>query len=527
MEHLRIPYHQTGQFTPIVLDHLAGRRELRELVQFPSTDEGIRSAIDQRSFPAERRQLLKRVLERQYAGLQLHDAVRRNIDRLGENGTLTITTGHQVCLFTGPLYVPLKILNVVRLADQWSAYRPVVPIFWMATEDHDLAEVDHVFVHGKKSQWKGGGTGAVGRMLLKDIDPVLRELEAALGPGSNATQLKDLIEAAYRAERTLAEATRIFVNSIFGRFGIVCLDADDVELKREFLPAIRNELFEGLLHRSVAGTEQWLQKEYKVQAPSREINLFHLANDQRSRIIGGKTSWHTEAGQKWDRTSLNDELEKHPENFSPNVLMRPLYQETILPNIAYIGGGGELAYWLQLREVFKAFDLPMPVLLLRTSLGVLNDKDVRRLNKLDLDPIDLFRSEEDLHKILAEKHSGIDLSLEKERERIGQFYSALEARAGNIDHTLKASVAGAAARANRGLDHIEKKFLRAAKKRTLQQADALQAILEHFMPHGKLQERQENFMSFYCLYGEQFFDRIKDQLDPLRPEFNVFVEEAQ
>lgn len=526
MEHRRLPYQDTGQFQPIVTNYLKGFSELEGLVAFKPTTEGLRAAMARREFPPQRRSVLSKVLERQYRGIDVHEAVRGNLDRLVEDHTLTVTTGHQVCLLTGPLYVPLKILNTVRLAEQLSTDRPVVPILWMATEDHDLAEVDHVFIHGNKIQWQGGGTGAVGRMLLKNIGPVVDMVRRTMGLGSHAEQLARVIEHAYREDRTLAEATRLFVNSIFGSTGIICLDADDAELKREFIPAMEAELLEGRLHRSVAAAEEWLDKKYKVQAPSREINLFHLKEGERSRITSGRSGWMTEAGTTWKKNELIGELNDHPGRFSPNVLLRPLYQETILPNIAYIGGGGEIAYWLQLKAAFEAFDLPMPVLLLRTSLGVIDEKDARRLKKLGLRPEDLFLPIHELQKKIAAEHSGIDLSIEEERKEIAAIYERLQERAGAIDRTLDASVAGAAARSMKGLDHIEKKIVRAAKRRTQEHSDSLQVVLDHFMPGGKLQERRENFMSFYCRYGEGFLDLIKDRLDPLEPVFNIFQEGA-
>ena len=394
MHHHHVPYAVTQRFSPLVLDYLAGKEELEELRHFAPTREGLHAAAAARSFDATARLTLVTALRQQYAGMALPSAVRDNLEALGKAQALTITTGHQLCLFGGPLYVPFKILNVVRLARQLTAElgRPVLPVFWMATEDHDRAEIDHTWLGGTRVHWPGHAAGPVGRMPLHDIDAVLAEAGALLGHGDHAPAMRDLLHAAYRPDRTLAQATRHFVNALFGRFGVLCVDGDHPALKQRFVPHMREEVLHHVALRTVSHANAKLAERYTVQAHAREINLFHLCPGHRRRIVQEGEGYRVlDGGPTWSTDQLLHELEARPEDFSPNVLLRPVYQETILPNIAYVGGGGELAYWLQLKPLFHALQVPMPVVLLRTSAGFLSAKHLRRWKALGLSATDLLR----------------------------------------------------------------------------------------------------------------------------------------
>lgn len=518
-----IPYHAAGRFSPLVLDYLAASKELREFYRWSADEDGLHAAMVDRSFDPATRQVLCSVLERQYEGMDLHPAVRANLDLLALPNTLTVTTGHQLCLFTGPLYVPFKILNVIRLARELSTpERAVVPVFWMATEDHDREEIDHTFIRGQKVTWPGEPTGAVGRLKLDGIDAVLDEVDAMLGPGSQADAMSALLRRCYRKEYDLAKATRLFVDGLFGRFGLVILDGDDRELKARFAPTMREEAINQVALQSVRYANEKLARHHKVQAFVREINLFHLRPGNRSRIeLQGELYQVLDGGPSFSLDQLLAALEQHPEDFSPNVLLRPVYQETILPNIAYVGGGGELAYWFQLKWLFQALQVPMPVLMLRTSAAFLTTKDEARIAKLGLTIEDMFAPMEEVAKRLALQQATFATSLTAERKIADEFYTTLAQRAKAADVTLERSVDAIAKRANNGLDALEKKFIRAAKREQHQALEQLQLVHEHLFPGGGLQERHENFMPWYVQEGPAFFDRTLNALDPLDKRFSV------
>lgn len=525
MQRHTVSYRVTGRFAPIVADYVEDAPELREFYAHRPDRSGLYDALNARLFDASQRATLCAVLEDQYAGIPPEEAVQRNLEALRKEGTLTVTTGHQLCLFTGPLYVPFKILNAIRLARELSTPgRHVVPVFWMATEDHDRAEIDHTWLGDRKVQWPGAAAGAVGRLFLAGIDAVLREVESLLGPGPHADELRLILRSSYREGHTLARATRLFVNALFGRFGLVILDGDDARLKRAFAPIMQEEALNRITRRTVSYANERLSPRYEPQAHAREINLFHLSPGHRSRIeLDGDRYSVVDGGPSFSVDQLLIELQLRPERFSPNVLLRPVYQEIVLPNIAYIGGGGEIAYWLQLRWLFQALRVPMPVLMLRTSALFLSAKQAKKWVGSGLAMEDLFAAKEAIERRLALEHTSFSTSLEKERAAHKALFDALAQRARAADITLEATVRAKETFSAKGLAMIERRLVHAAKRQQADRLRRMNEVLDGLFAHG-LQERRENFMPYYAQQGPAFFDELLQALDPLDARFSVLEE---
>ncbi len=527
MEVHHIPYASTGRFSQAVIDHLANDPFAREFLPKSPDLNGIAEAAGERQFSIRDRTTLCDTLDRQHGGHELHAAVSANLKRLRQGDALTVTTGHQICLFTGPLYVPYKILNTIRLAKaaEERLQRPVVPVFWMATEDHDLAEVDHAFINDQKIQWKTNAAGAVGRMKLIGIEGAVEEAIAAMGMGEYANEMADLLRACYREGATLAEATRSFVLALFGRFGIVTVDGDDPALKRLFAPVMREELLNQVTQRTVAYANERIEARYPVQAHAREINLFHLRPGHRSRIImEGDHFVALDGGPKWTTDQMLHELEVHPEDFSPNVLLRPIYQETVLPNIAYIGGGGELAYWMQLRWLFQGMQVPIPVVMLRTSAGTIPEKRLRQWLDLGAQEVDLFAPLDEIKSNVATERATFSTDVKDEVEQLDRTYAALAERAIAADPTLKNAVDARRVQAVRGVERIQKGLIRAAKRDqhiAMQRMDAAHAAL---FPSGGLQERRANMLPALAAKGPDVLEEWLDLLDPLDHRFALIVD---
>jgi bacillithiol biosynthesis cysteine-adding enzyme BshC len=527
MEAHCIPIAATKRFPALVVDHLEDAEGTRDLHAGRPDLEGLSTAARARSFDGTHRAVLVKALHRQYAGLGPGAAVAANLERLARPDALTVTTGHQLGLFGGPLYVPFKLLNTIRTARELEATlgRPVVPIFWMATEDHDRAEIDHTWFGDHRLHWPGAAAGAVGRLHLEGIGPVVEEAVAHLGAGVHAADMAALLRACYRPEYTLAEATRRFVHALFGRFGLVILDGDDPDLKRLFVPVLRRELTEQVAHAAVSRTNAQLADRYGAQAHVREINLFHLRPGHRSRIVAEGASFRAlDGGPTWTREALLAEVEGHPEHFSPNVLLRPVYQETILPNVAYIGGAGELAYWLQLRGLFDDLKVPMPRLVLRNSAAFMGEKTLRRWHDLGLSLEDLFEPQGPLQARVAAARASFRTELSEERSRLSAFYNELLATATAADPTLRGSVEARRASAFHGLDRLERSLLRAARQREDVAVRHMQTAQDALFPGGVLQERRQNILPMLAASGTEQLEFLLDRLDPFTPGLTLFVE---
>ena len=352
-----IPYNQTNSFSKLVLDYLHNTDTVRPFYSYPPTIEGIKALLEERKQFNTNRPVLVQVLKEQYAALQPSGAVLANIEALQSNDTFTVCTAHQPNLFTGPLYFVYKVLHTIKLAHflqaQWPQYR-FVPVYYMGSEDADFAELNHTFVDGKKIEWKKEQKGAVGRMQVdKTLLQLIDELEGQLVYEPFGQEVISLLRRCYVAGRTIQEATFELVNELYGDWGLVVLVPDHPLLKAQMQDVFAEDIFQHTSSRIVLQTSQRLEEQYDAQAYPRDINLFYLKDNIRERIEKEENGFVVlNTDLRFSEDELRKELAQHPERFSPNVILRGLYQETILPNLAFIGGGGETAYWLQLKDLF-------------------------------------------------------------------------------------------------------------------------------------------------------------------------------
>ncbi len=367
-----IPYQETGFYSKTILDYLDKSETLQPFYKHDVSLPGLKAAIAERNTFMQNREVLVNALRGQYKDLKLSAEVDKNISLLLQPNTYTITTAHQPVIFTGPLYFAYKILHAVKLAQYMAQHNPdcnFVPVFYMGSEDADLDELGTFQVDGKQYKWKTQQTGAVGRMLVDNAFlSLMDELHNQIAVLEHGEEMSSIFKQCYRAGITIQQATLELVNELFGKYGVVVLIADHPELKRLLAPVMQKELTEQFSHTIVEKTICRLSEYYKVQAGGRELNLFYLFENHRERIEKeGEGFIVQNLDIRFTLDEILEELQNHPERFSPNVILRGVLQETILPNIAFIGGGGEMAYWLELKEVFQAAGVPYPVLVLRNS----------------------------------------------------------------------------------------------------------------------------------------------------------------
>ena len=522
-----VPYKETGSFSHLVTDYLDNTADIQPFYHYAPDARGISRAIDERcNYPVDRKTLAT-TLTRQYATLTKFNKAEDNIQLLLKENTFTVCTAHQPNLLTGYLYFIYKILHAVKLAEELSKAHPdkhFVPVFYMGSEDNDIDELGTFRFRGEKFVWDGDGqAGAVGRMSTKGLKSILNDLFKTFGPpGKNCDTLQEMLTNAYLKHKTIGDATQYLVNELFGRYGLVVLNPDEPSLKERFVPVMEDELLYQNAFPIITKQIEKLAAHYKIQAHPRQINLFYLADNLRERI--------ETKGEKWivvntdiERTKADilDELKQHPERFSPNVMLRGLYQETILPNVAFIGGGAEVAYWLQLRPLFEYYKVFYPSILLRQSVLWVSDPMSKLRRSLEFNTTEIFRSEMQLVREYVARHGTDQWQTGDEHAAIENIFRSLGAKAASLDPTLKSAADAALTKMKYQLSILETKMLRAEKRKMQVQLTRISKLKACLFPNGGLQERVENFSEYFLLYGPSFFDIIKDGTEPLSGKFLV------
>jgi bacillithiol synthase len=527
----QIPYSQTAAFSAIVTGYLAGSPDLKPFYAHSPDIEGIKNAIALRRNFATNRGLLVSYLKTQYANLDATERVQFNIESLLQENTFTITTAHQPNIFTGHLYFIYKILHAVKLAEELSEQIPgcnFVPVYYMGSEDADLEELGQVTINGKKYSWQTDQHGAVGRMVIDKAFIALTDaIDAQVSVEPYGAEMMAMVRRAYSIGKTIEQATFEFVHGLFKNYGLIILLPDNAVLKQAFSPIIRKEITEEFSHKAVAATMNSFPAEYKVQAAGREINLFYLKGDSRERIEKINGGWKVmNSTTEFDDVQILNELHEHPERFSPNVILRPVLQELILPDVAFIGGGGEIAYWLELKKVFEAAGVPYPVLVLRNSFLFAGKKNSEKIDALRLNLADFFKPTHDLTLQLVKQSSGRQLNLTAEKAQLAALYDKIKQAAGAVDVTLQQHTDALFTKANSKLKQLEKKILLAEKKKFEAEERQIEKLKEELFPTGNLQERVDNFIPYYCRYGKSFMEMLYKCSKGLDQQFCLITEKG-
>lgn len=525
-----IPFKETGYFSNLICDYLDENEALTPFFnRFPKIgnfDAQIREKS--KSYSQESRSVLVNALQKQYSGFETSEHTLANIESLSETNAFTIVTGHQLNLFTGPLYFLYKIISTINLTHQLKEKHPdynFVPVYWMATEDHDFDEINYFNFNGKKIQWNLDASGAVGRLHTKGLERVYKVVSEQFGKTDNAKLLKELFKGAYLQHDNLADATRYLANKLFGEQGLVIVDGDDKELKKLLIPYMKKDVFEQLPYHIVSETNDRLSKiseAYKIQVNPREINYFYLRGELRERIVQANGNYQVnDTDIVFSKEELEVEMERHPERFSPNVIARPLYQEVILPNLCYIGGGGELAYWLQLKDYFEELEVVFPMLLLRNSALVMTDKQSKKLERMDMSVADLFLKQTSLINKKIRKISNIDIDFSSQKKLLEEQFKYLYDLAAQTDKSFIGAVKAQEVKQKKGLDTLEKRLLKAQKIKLKDHVSRMIQIQNELFPNQSLQERQLNFSELYLEHGTLFLGELQKVLDPLVNEFLI------
>ena len=528
----KTPFTQTGFFNSIILDYLNQSSDLKQFYEFDPTIDGFEEKIKSKVNLKLDRDLLSETILNQYkhSGLEIKSVVNQNISLLKNENTFTVTTGHQLNLFSGPLYVIFKIISTINLSEKLRKKFPefnFIPVFWMASEDHDISEINNINLFGKKISFETDYKGPAGKLKTEVASAMIAQTLEMIGTNNFAIELKELIGNAYKESQTLAQSTRVWIDSLVGKYGLVIIDADEKKLKNSFSKIAKKELEENFVLKFVNQTIKTLNENYEIQVNPREINLFYNHGLERNRIVEKDNHFSIlNTSISFNREELMIELEKFPERFSPNVLMRPLYQEMILPNLAYVGGPAEIAYWMELKNVFKYLSLDMPVLLLRNCAMIIEENLSLKWKKLGFTIDDLFKDETQLSKLFLSQGKLKDFSTKKFIEVISKEFLALGTEIEQYEPTLKPTVESELKKVINSVNTIEEKMIRASKKKQEVEIFQISKIKEKLFPNKGLQERYETILPFYLKYGSDFIGVLKELFDPFDKEFLILEEQS-
>lgn len=517
----QIDLRETGCFSSLFVDYINQKSELKPFYHSFPTPENFKKAISERSFPKNKREILHRELLNQYENSCSVLKVKENIDSLLDEKTFTITTGHQLNIFTGPLYFIYKIQTVIDackvLKQKYPDYN-FVPVYWMASEDHDFEEINHFNLYGKKYEWKKETKGAVGRLSPRDMVGALEDI----------VFIPEKFTEPYKTKTTLAEATRGLVNELFGKYGLVIIDPDKRSLKNVFKSVLKKEISERRSYEFVENTTAQLSNlGYKSQITPREINLFYLDEGVRERIEWDGSKFkilNTEIS--FTQEEMLKIIDETPERLSPNVVLRPVYQEEILPNLAYIGGPAEVVYWLQLKEVFDLYKVPFPILMPRNFALIINKSNFKKYQKLKVPVRNFFLDEHLLKTKFLEENSDNNFHLTGELNEMEKVFGGIKEKAISIDKSLKDYIGAEFHKVKNVVEGIEKKLKKAEEKNQEIAINQLLSLKAKLFPAGQLQERYDNFLSFY-LDDPEFIEKLGSQLKAFDFKFNILLENEE
>ena len=536
-----IPYRATRLYSNLVNDYMESKGEAASFVNYAPTIDGYKKAIEQRtSFPTNRKVLVE-VLQSQYTQLakdtnassllnnqHAFKLVNENVSLLLKENTFTVTTAHQPNIFTGPLYFIYKIIHAIQLAAELKKKFPknnFVPVYYMGSEDADLQEVGAYTLAGEAYQWNTKQKGALGRMKVDDeLIKLLQNLEGYWSVKPLGKDTLEVLKQAYLKGKTISEATLALVHAYFGQYGLVVLQPDNTALKSLFVEVMEKELRTGFSQKAIGPTKEKLASTYHVQSDGRDLNLFYLKENSRTRIEKqGSDYIVVDTEIRYTEEEIVQELHAHPERFSPNVILRGVYQETILPGIAFIGGGGELAYWMELKNVFNEVKVHYPILQLRNSFMFMNEKQTAHWNNLGFTLADLFKPVLELELDYIKSQTQENLALTNHIASLNELYESIQQDVIKIDTSLGDHAKNLSIQAQKKLALLEKKMIRAEKRKQQTSIDRLQAIKGSLFPKNSLQERIENFAEWVGDYGWDWVEAIMQHSTTLNPSFTIIT----
>jgi bacillithiol biosynthesis cysteine-adding enzyme BshC len=527
-----LPFSQIPHTSRLFIDFLTYSPKVKPFYpRSPHIAEWLKQEASKISYDSSRRERVAAILERQNKSWDASPKTLANLDRL-RSGASVVVTGQQVGLFGGPMFAIYKALTAVKLAEEATAAGvDAVPVFWLATYDHDLAEVNHVSVPGPDGALQvlttpshdvpGAPVSAV--RLGDEILPLVEQATTLLGDCEAARALRE----SYRPGASLGTAFARFYARVFAEWGVILLDASDDELDRIAEPIYRaaveraDELDETLLAQGKALEAAGYHQQVKVTSSS--VLLFTLREGARTPIHRSGNGEAVEfvigadaAAEKISQPELLRRISSHPERFSPNVLLRPIVQDYLLPTLAYTGGAAEAAYFAQAAAVYEALLGRVTPIIPRFSATLVEPKMQRLIERHGINVPDVFSGPEALRRLLAERGLPEDLqaALEAARKSVDSHLADVKEKLVKLDRTLVDAAETARSKIEHQLERLHSQVARAEALKNELVTRHAEILSQALYPDKGLQERGIGGIYFLARYGEEFLHRLYDGIQP-------------
>jgi bacillithiol biosynthesis cysteine-adding enzyme BshC len=528
---MRTPVSQIPGTTPLVADYF---ENFEKVADFFNGDFRDPELFEERTDEVKSRDLplgpLVPILKEQNQRFGCGFQTLENIDLLLERRACAVVTGQQAGLFSGPLFTIYKALTAIKLAARLSRTCEgcFVPILWVASDDHDFREVNHIKILNKSNQVSEISYNAhplearvpvSAIQLSSEITDLVQQLQDETHPSEFKEAVLKLLSEAYEPKRVFSEAFARWLTHLFKAFGLVVIDASDPRIKALGAHIFEKEISEKSpsTERALESSEQLIQKNYHTQVQTHRglLNLFFVEKERLAVETKNGTFVVKGSNKSFQANELLHVLEKNPQYFSPNVLLRPIFQDALLPTIAYVAGTSEIAYYAQMKGIYEHFGLPMPIIYPRKSLTLLEKKIEKVLDNYHLSVQDFWGDVEMLINNIAKAQlpESIDDKIAKASACIDKDLQSLEDEVTSFDATLKDSVEVVKGKINHQIDILEKKILQAYKKRNEIVRNQIHKAKNNLYPNNHLQERELNVVPFLFKYGFGFIERLYEALD--------------
>ncbi|MBK8554029.1 MAG: bacillithiol biosynthesis cysteine-adding enzyme BshC [Ignavibacteria bacterium] len=534
---MTIPYNSLPSYSELFLKYIENFESLKNFYEYDyRSDEDFLKCIELKKQTYLNgknffRNDICEILKEQNENFLSSEKTFDNIKLLNEHDTFAVVTGQQLGFLSGPYYTILKAINTIQLSEKLNKKFPeykFVPVFWLEADDHDFLEINNINVISKENDLKNikyfekGQESEkylkpAGNIVLDEFtDPFVNELEATFNKTDFTENLFRSIRETYKTGSDIKTAFARFLNSLIGNKGLVFIDPTDAAVKKFLKPVFETELNTSpQVCEKVINTSVELEQSYSVQVKPKPINLFYIHEGHRYLLEPRENDVYAlkHSRQKFSREELYGLLESNPERFSWNVVTRPICQDYILPTVAYIGGPSEISYFGQFKEVYKFFNIPMPVIYPRTSVTILENRVKSFLEKNQIKFNELFYEKDLAKKLLKESSvvSADEIFSEMKEELTGLFYT-YEKELSRIDVNQTEAFIKRNRQFLESLDVARDKFSGAQSKQNEIISNQLSKVLLYIYPDNTLQERVLNITYFLNKYGPAFTDHLMNEI---------------